>query len=99
MSFYMKSKRKPSQSVEAICTCLLRFFYFTILFSYYLTWWKKKKYEEHRHAKHNKIYYGYFKSIDQYMIGSEEEVTKAVEGKAILVDDYFMHGTHSNYFT
>ena len=27
------------------------------------------------------------------MIGSEEEVTKAVEGKAILVDDYFMELT------
>jgi hypothetical protein len=31
----------------------------------------EKKHEEDRHAEYNKIYYGYIKSIDQYMIGSE----------------------------
>ena len=46
----------------------------------------EKKHAENRHAEHNKIYYGYIKSIDQYMIGSEEEVTKAVDDKGTVAD-------------
>ena len=45
---------------------------------------------ENRHDEHSKIYYGYIKSIDQYMIGSEKEVTKAAGGKGTLADDNFM---------
>ena len=52
-----------------------------------------KKHAENRHAEHNKIYYGYIKSIDQYMIGSEEEVTKAVDDKGTVADGNFMELT------
>jgi len=50
----------------------------------------EKKHEENRHAEHNRIYYGYIKSMDQYVIGSEEEVTKAVDSKGTVADDNFM---------
>ena len=52
-----------------------------------------KKHEESRHAELNKIYYGYIKSIDQYMIGTEEEFTKGVHGKGTVADDNFMELT------
>ena len=51
----------------------------------------EKEHEESRHAEHSRIYYGYIKSIDQYMIGSEKDITKAVGGKG--------NGTDSNCFT
>ena len=54
----------------------------------------EKKYEENRHAEHTKFYYGYNKSIDQYMIGSEERLTEAVDGKGTVADDNFMELTH-----
>ena len=50
----------------------------------------EKKHEENRNAEHNRIYYGYIKSIDQYMIGSEKGVTKAAVGKGTVADDNFM---------
>ena len=53
----------------------------------------EKKHEENRHAEHNRIYYGYIKSIDQYMIGSEREFTKAAGGKGPVADDNFMELT------
>ena len=53
----------------------------------------EKKHEENRHAEHNRIYYGCIKSIDQYMIGSEREVTKAAGGKDPVADDNFMELT------
>ena len=53
----------------------------------------EKMHEENRHAEHNRIYYGHIKSIDQYMIGSEREVTKAVGGKGTVADDNFMELT------
>ena len=53
----------------------------------------EKEYEENHHDEHNKIYYGYIKSIDQYMIGSEKEVTKAAGGKGTVADDNFMELT------
>ena len=53
----------------------------------------EKEHEENRHDEHSKIYYGYIKSIDQYMIGSEKEVTKAAGGKGTLADDNFMELT------
>ena len=53
----------------------------------------EKKHEENRHAEHNRIYYGYIKSIDQYMIGSEKEVTKAAGGEGTVADDNFMELT------
>ena len=54
----------------------------------------EKKQEENRHADHSKVYYGYIKSIDQYMIGSEGGVSKAVDGKGTVADDNFMELTH-----
>ena len=53
----------------------------------------EKMHEENRHAEHNRIYYGHIKSIDQYMIGSEREVTKAAGGKGTVADDNFMELT------
>ena len=53
----------------------------------------EKKNEENRLDEHNKIYYGYIKSIDRYMIGSEKEVTKGVGGKGTAADDNFMRLT------
>ena len=53
----------------------------------------EKKHEENCHAEHNKIYYGFIKSIDQYIIGSEKEVTKAVGGNGTVADDNFMELT------
>ena len=53
----------------------------------------EKKHEKNRHAEHNRIYYGYIKSIDQYMIGSEREFTKAAGGKGPVADDNFMELT------
>ena len=50
----------------------------------------EKEHEENRHDEHSKIYYDYIKSIDQYMIGSEKEVTKAAGGKGTVADDKFM---------
>ena len=53
----------------------------------------ERKHEENCHAEHNKIYYGYIKSIDQYVIGSEKEVTKAAGSKGTVADDNFMELT------
>ena len=53
----------------------------------------EKEHEENCHDEHSKIYYGYIKSIDQYLIGSEKEVTKAAGGKDTVADDNFMELT------
>ena len=53
----------------------------------------EKRHEENRHAEQSKVYHGYTKSFDQYMIGSEEGVSKAVDSKGTVADDNFMELT------
>ena len=47
----------------------------------------EKMHEEDCYAKSSEIYYDYVKSIDQYMIGVEEQFTSVADGKGPGVDD------------
>ena len=55
--------------------------------------------EENRHAKYSKTCYGYLKAIKQYVIGSEETITRTAEVKDRLVNDGTLEFTPINSAT